>query len=320
MTTSPKTLLSIATLALAGAALGGCAIYFDDRDDSGGGYTYCDDTGCWYCDDYGDCYPGGDGGWGECSNNYDCAAGCYCEDGACVETGFCEKDADCRAGMVCDDRGTCVPEGSGELCTSDADCPYGTYCDEASGACVGSWTCTDDGDCGPGYECDDRGTCVPSPCTDDSQCLEGCVCVDGTCEETGTCSADADCGEGMKCDKDRNTCTPCGADGCEPVNPGNCYEPAVCEIAPPVCPSGTLPGVADGCYTGVCIPEALCPDEPPFTCADAADEADCLDHGCEPVYVGVNCTDPDGGTCVGDEPDCTCEYFEYGFCRDRAAP
>ena len=86
---------------------------------------------------------------------------------------------------------------------------------------------------------------------------------------------------------------------------------------PPVCPANTLPGVLDGCYSGFCIPEALCPDEKPFECRDAASETECMDAvSCEPVFVGIDCTDPEGGTCTGDEPDCTCDHFEYGFCRD----
>jgi hypothetical protein len=316
MTTHSKSRISMLLGAIAlGSTVSGC-FYYDDRDDDyDDGYTYCDDTGCWYCDDYG-CYPDdGNGGFGSCVTNYDCAAGCYCSaDGVCVEAGFCSSDADCPAGMVCDDRASCVPEGTGG-CTSDADCPFGSFCD--GGVCVGSGTCTSDAECGPGMTCDDRGTCVPTPCTSDDQCLEGCYCDEATgeCVESGTCTSDADCGEGMVCDEARGTCEPC--DGDCPVDTGNCYETVTCADAAPSCPAGTLPGVSAGCYTGYCVPEALCPDEPPWTCADATSEAECTAApGCEAVYIGVNCTNPMGGTCMGSEPDCTCEYFEYGFCRD----
>jgi hypothetical protein len=311
-------LLGIAVLGL--TAMSGCELYFDDRDGDGpnGGYTYCDETGCWYCDDYG-CYPEGtDGDWGSCYSNYDCAAGCYCDSsGACVEAGFCGSDADCPEGFICDDRASCVPEGSDGACESDADCPYGSYCDEASGTCVGSWTCTSDEECGPGFECDDRGTCVPSPCTSDDDCLEGCSCNEetGVCEESGTCTSDDECGEGMVCDTDRATCVPCDEETC-PSDPGNCYETVLCDEERPSCPLGTVAGVRDGCYTGSCIPTALCPDDPPWECADASNETECIDAGCFPVYVGINCTNPSGGSCTGEEPDCTCESFEYGLCRD----
>jgi len=310
-------------IAILGLALGGCEMYYGDRGNGpDDGYTFCDETGCWYCDDWG-CYPDdGRGGWGECTSNYDCAAGCYCADGVCVENGFCSTDADCPDGFVCDDRASCVPEGSGGMCESDADCPYGSYCDEASGVCVGSWTCTTDDECGPGYECDDRGTCIPTPCTSDDQCFTGCYCDEesGQCVETGTCTTDDECGADMVCDTDRSTCVPCDDILC-PTDPGNCYEEALCDMVAPTCPGGTLPGVKDGCYTGFCIPEALCPDEKPFECVDAANEAECMGAtGCEAVYVGIDCTDPMGGTCIGDEPDCTCDHFEYGFCRDKAPP
>lgn len=322
MTTTKSLVLCIAVLGL--TALSGCEVYFDDRNDvdSDGGYTYCDDTGCWYCDDWG-CYPeDGDGGWGYCATDYDCAAGCYCAtDGTCVEAGFCSSDSDCMEGMVCDDRASCVPDGDRDGCETDADCPYGSYCDEASGVCVGSWTCTSDDECGPGYECDDRGTCVPSPCTSDEDCQVGCYCdeASGTCEETGTCTTDDDCLGDMVCD-DRNTCVPCGDAGCPPDDPGLCYaEPAGCGTEP-TCPGGSFAGVNadDGCYSGLCIPEALCPDDPPFECVDATDEADCSSHAeCEAVFIGLNCTDPMGLSCTEGSSDCTCESFEYGFCRDK---
>ena len=41
------------------------------------------------------------------------------------------------------------------------------------------------------------------------------------------------------------------------TEPGECV-PAACRQAPPACPSGTTPGVANNCYTGACIPNALC--------------------------------------------------------------
>jgi len=312
--------LGIAILGV--TALAGCEVYYGDRTDGwSSGETYCDATGCWYCDDYG-CYPiDGDGRWEECRSNDECAAGCYCDDGACIETGFCNSDADCPEALICDDRATCVPDDSIGRCGSDADCPRGTRCDRRAGVCIGSPTCTSNDDCDPGYACDDRGTCAPVPCTADDQCVSGAICdtTTGLCVDTAVCGASTDCADGMKCDTARRTCVPCGDGGCTP-QPGSCYEQPVCDSLPPTCPSGTLPGVIDGCYSGLCIPEALCPDPKPWACADATGEAECLDHGCEPVFVGIDCTDPAGGTCSGDQPDCTCDRFEYGFCRDQTAP
>ncbi len=47
----------------------------------------------------------------------------------------------------------------------------------------------------------------------------------------------------------------CGDEG---IAPGKCFEQAICDRLPPNCPSGTTPGVANGCFTDVCIPDDLC--------------------------------------------------------------
>ena len=38
---------------------------------------------------------------------------------------------------------------------------------------------------------------------------------------------------------------------------------------------------------------------------------------CEPLYSGLECTDPDGGACVAGDSGCTCETFEFTSCRTR---
>jgi hypothetical protein len=43
---------------------------------------------------------------------------------------------------------------------------------------------------------------------------------------------------------------------------GTCYGRVVCLRAPPACPAQTVPGVADGCYTGGCIPLDVCEPSP----------------------------------------------------------
>lgn len=47
----------------------------------------------------------------------------------------------------------------------------------------------------------------------------------------------------------------CGPEG---QAPGTCFGQVVCRALAPQCPSGTLPGVASGCYTGACIPIDVC--------------------------------------------------------------
>lgn len=44
----------------------------------------------------------------------------------------------------------------------------------------------------------------------------------------------------------------------EGVDPGRCDGVVTCDEAPPVCGDGRVPGIAGGCYTGACLPAALC--------------------------------------------------------------
>jgi Cys-rich repeat protein len=205
-----KKLLACMGLMLALSATG-CTLYFGDDGDDSNYYSYCDATGCWTCDsNTGACWS--DGGGTGCSTDYDCAAGCYCDQGSgtCVETGFCSADdpaSQCPDGYTCDDRGSCVPSDQ-NYCWNTG-CPDGEYCDQWSGACTPSTTCGTDADCGAGWWCN-AGTCNPLGCTDDTQCAAGCYCDPSTggCIETGYCSTDADCPSGETCDEARSTCVP----------------------------------------------------------------------------------------------------------------
>ena len=201
-----RKLLSALGLMMAFVATG-CTLYFGPDDDDDRYYSYCDQSGCWTCDSVtGDCWQDG-GGWG-CTSDWDCAAGCYCDEssGGCVETGFCNSDADCGPGYTCDDRQSCVPEG-GDECWYYG-CSWGEYCGP-NGDCVPSTTCHTATDCDPGYDCI-SGTCTPTGCVDDSWCAAGCYCDEesGGCVETGYCTADTDCLAGQICDTDRSTCIP----------------------------------------------------------------------------------------------------------------
>ena len=56
-----------------------------------------------------------------------------------------------------------------------------------------------------------------------------------------------------------------------PLDPGTCDGLVVCRAAPPACPTGTVPGVTNGCYSGYCIPKNDCNGaRDPGTCSGAA--------------------------------------------------
>lgn len=45
--------------------------------------------------------------------------------------------------------------------------------------------------------------------------------------------------------------------------PGSCYAPVTCARPRPICPGWEVPVIADGCYTGQCIPITTCEPMPP---------------------------------------------------------
>lgn len=51
-----------------------------------------------------------------------------------------------------------------------------------------------------------------------------------------------------------------------PLDPGTCDGQVLCRAAPPACPTGTVPGILNGCYSGYCIPDADCGPKDPGTC------------------------------------------------------
>ena len=94
-----------------------------------------------------------------------------------------------------------------------------------------------------------------------------------------------------------------------PLDPGNCDEASVvCDAIGPACPTGTVQGVKNGCYSGYCIPISECPFGQ-VACEQLPDQATCETRpgDCEAVFVGDNCTcDPAG--------NCTCQTEKYDHC------
>ena len=136
-------------------------------------------------------------------------------------------------------------------------------------------------DCGPGSHCEEQ--CYPcdgqngQPC--DSACAPMCV------PDSYSCAA-VDCGPGYTCVEQCNTMDPTAGGmlppgecypTCVPTttgDPGACTGPVNCLTGEPACPTGTVAGILDGCWTGYCIPEAACGPSDPGTCGEPlCDEA-----------------------------------------------
>jgi len=198
---------------LAAATLTGCELYFGDKDE--GGRSECRADGYYVCDDNGGCEwagaecPDGGGGGFSCTENTDCAAGCYCQDGVCEEAGFCGGEEQCPDGFHCDvDRSSCEPN----TCDDGVACPSGQICE--NGECTSTCSCANDQEAiagGYGY-CDEAtSTCYPG--TDPAGSCAGtvtCNIVAPTCAVgevplikddcyTGACKAIAQCDTAPSC-------------------------------------------------------------------------------------------------------------------------
>jgi hypothetical protein len=156
----------------------------------------------------------------------ECTPGCVCDDGAPSRTwGLCDG----RCNAVTEEACTAIP---GCRVVKDARCAI-------SGACE-----TDFLTCAPTDQ-------VTEPSLD---CLAA-----GDAE---TCSRSAAC-TAFHFDRSPEIrrvfamCAPAG------TSPGACAGEVTCELDPPGCPPDRRPGVANGCYTGVCIPVELCDPAPP---------------------------------------------------------
>lgn len=162
------------------------------------------------------------------------------------------------AGPICDPScGPCpavaelAPEVSWGMCGSpceqlgEAACAQNLSCRVVKhGSCLVSGTCLDDYiGCFP----TDNNVDMSIDCrsaTDGETCSRSSNCT--ALHEFEPCPFDAECAKPFA------MCIP------EGTNPGKCHDMAVCRSLPPPCPSGTTPGVANGCWTGACIPNEIC--------------------------------------------------------------
>lgn len=115
-----------------------------------------------------------------CTDDTQCAAGCFCLNGSCEETAICSTDADCPADQHCDaTRSTCVPGAPPPV---------------SHPSCAGEITCNIvPPTCAPGTTPLIQDGCYTGQCAD---VLLGCdaapVC--GNLNTESLCLARADCG------------------------------------------------------------------------------------------------------------------------------
>jgi hypothetical protein len=133
----------------------------------------------------------------QCGGDAECAPGCYCGNGTCVEGGFCTRDDQCGDGLTCDEtRGSCDPQGGGT-------CAGTVTCNEVKPNCAadtvplvqnGCWT----GACEPLALCD-----VTPPCDR--------LNTEPSCLARAECSAVYN---GTNCKRTDNTPCRAGDTGC----------------------------------------------------------------------------------------------------------
>jgi hypothetical protein len=209
----------------------------------------------------------------------------------------------------------CAPESGGGTCT-DVDCGLGSHCEQQCMECPPNADCATNTICHP--------MCVPDDACATIDCGAGYVCAEqcdaGTMNLVGSCTA---------------TCVPVGHD------PGQCTGAVTCTTQPPQCPADSTAGIANGCYTGYCIPNADCnPHDPGLcygtaTCASAPPQcpsgtlpgitngcwsgyciptANCEIPACETLTSESACTSRADCTPVYAGMDCTC-YPGYCECN-----
>lgn len=309
----------VAVLILALVPVAGCSLYLGGDDD--------------------DCEPWGVGSPQELRN---------------PETGACEAFG--GGGWGCDD----TPVATADIAAPDWGYCYNQCTGLDEGSCQDAPGCRAvyAGDCPEGLDCFAT-TYYYAECWDTAPSgpIQGGGCYGLDAQE---CSRHDDCvahhypGPEPECppnaDCDIAWPQPANFEACAPesTNPdGSCYEQTACDAAPPACPAGTVPGVANGCYTGACIAYQAC--EPPLDPGACWEQVECLafaipecpegsvpgvkdgcwsgycipEEQCEPepvacdqVTTEVSCIDRADCAPIYQGLDCTCDQNGNCTCAD----
>lgn len=237
----------------------------------------------------------------QCETNADCADDQSCLSGRCYQA--CETADDCASGETCRYGGVCVTE-----CESDDDCPSDQQCVESTNTCFDKGAkfeaCSegDDQECASDKYCGDD-TCLPTACSDDSDCVGRNMCDAGRCR-SGCLPGEGMCSDSEVCNESTNICEPVGC------TPGSCSEFQVCntELDPAECEyTGSCESSEDDAIcqayadeqgaefpwicnesSGECEPKPPCEGD-----GDCADDEICIinDNERNTCREGCNCTD-----------------------------
>jgi hypothetical protein len=169
-------------------------------------------------------------------------------------------------------------------------------------------------------------------------------------DSPNTCDT-VDCGPGSTCVM---ICPLDMPGGCFPTcmptsggDPGSCTGDVLCDALPPACPTGTIAGIGNGCWTGYCIPQPNCGPHDPGTCAQATclapqpvcpagtvagvlngcytgyciPASSCPQAACEQLADEASCTARGdcravytGDNCTCDANGCTCQDLTFARC------
>lgn len=215
------------------------------------------------------------------------------------------------------------PGEPGWDCNNNWECMSGCFC-SAAGICEEAGFCEVNIDCANGFECqEERSSCVPegtaAPCSTSSDCPTGTYCeaAFGECVQSWYCRSDDECGPGWQCNLENTSCEPmpCATDY-------DCLEGCTCDISIGQCVETGFCSADGDCLQGwSCdIDRSTCVDVPPqISCEEVSVENECLDRAdCSVVYRGINCTDPNGGSCTSGSANCDCTDFVFERCEVKA--
>jgi hypothetical protein len=172
--------------------------------------------------------------------------------------------------------GACIDEGGGYYCGCASACPGGGAAigNPDWGQCYTSCDNLDESDCITTSGCHAAyvETVLGAPVS--THTFYGCWQTAPGGQATGSCSGlDAQsCSTRDNCSmvytgyqgapQDFERCF----DETTTTDPGQCTGTLQCAMAPPPCPANTTAGIANGCWTGFCIPNAQCGSPDPGQC------------------------------------------------------